>query len=497
LAIPRFLALAAAMLFAARPAAYGASAPGLVGAEAMVEQTKLRDEARHDETGRRSEFPVVEDLSPVVAVVEAGVTSTPASLLTLQRDVGNAAVGRLLERTRLLGGVSAGERGDEIDGGTRVFLRSADPNRTRLTSRKPTPTDQQGLLARDGTPDGSTPAPADGGQSPGASLVSDPAFESLVEAMEADGDEADTTWQSQVDDGVFSFFAPEVQAQYAADGTDCDKARGDFNLEWNKIVGGNGDPNELLAAYEIYSLRIRALQQANARVGALITIDFANYIKPVLAIALTFKTFDLAIKLEKRLKKLEEDLEEATHELHNVEKKLAANAAVSIVTLVLTPEAALAKLCLAGGGIVAHIVIDNNLGEPSVKGKVVFAVGDGGEFLELSEKGKEAIHKLKGIGGSKALGFAAMIVTGILDGMEIGKEMDLVNKIKTEIDETEKEFEGLMDGVIPLGSELEMIVNIMKALPDVVNAALAAGKDAATNYDAIKHEIQRVIQEGH
>src|SRR5579871_3281754 len=58
--------------------------------------------------------------------------------------------------------------------------------------------------------------PPDQGDPSGASLVNDPGFQKLIEEMEADGDEAEQTWKSQVNDGVFGFFAPEVHAQYVA-----------------------------------------------------------------------------------------------------------------------------------------------------------------------------------------------------------------------------------------------------------------------------------------
>ena len=56
-------------------------------------------------------------------------------------------------------------------------------------------------------------------------------------------------------------------ADYKADGTDCENARGTFNSEWNQIVFGRGDPKKLLAAYDIYSLRIRATCTAGGSIS--------------------------------------------------------------------------------------------------------------------------------------------------------------------------------------------------------------------------------------
>src|SRR5260221_4817430 len=125
----------------------------------------------------------------------------------------------------------------------------------------------------------------------GASLVNDSNFERLIEAMEADATEADAEWKSNLSNVLFTFFAPEVLAQYEADGTDCEIARGTFNSEWNQIVLGGGDPKKLLAAYDIYSLRIGALQRANERIQALIAIDFAKLLAPLLAWVMRVKKF--------------------------------------------------------------------------------------------------------------------------------------------------------------------------------------------------------------
>jgi hypothetical protein len=349
------------------------------------------------------------------------------------------------------------------------------------------------------TPDQTPPAhPSDTSDqsdqpAPGSSLVNDPQFEKLVEAMEADGDEADTEWKSQVNDGVFRFLAPEVHADYVADGTDCEKARGNFILEWNKIVLGKGDPKQFLVAYDLYSLKIGALQQANARVDALIAIDFAGMIAPLLQFVMKVKKFQLAQQFQKQLEKLLADLDKAETAVTKAEVKTALNIAVSVVTTILAPEATLAKVLLAGGGMAAHIVIDRSLGEGTVTGTVVFVAGDSGDFIELSEQGKEAIEKLKG--GSKTIGVAGAAITAVLDVNDVYEGKELVEKISVEIEDTRKSFDNLMAGVLPLLPDFIMLDKLIKSIPAVVNKAISAGNDAATNYNAIKQEIQKVIQE--
>ena len=84
-----------------------------------------------------------------------------------------------------------------------------------------------------------------------------------------------------------------------------------FNSEWNQIVFGRGDPKKVLAAYDIYSLRIGALQRANERIDALIAIDFAKLLAPLLEWVMRVKKFQLAQKFQRQLNRLIADLEAA------------------------------------------------------------------------------------------------------------------------------------------------------------------------------------------
>jgi len=328
----------------------------------------------------------------------------------------------------------------------------------------------------------------------GVSLVNDANFEHLIEAMEADAEEADSIWKSHLGDGVFTFLAPEVRRQYEADGTDCETARGAFNAEWNQLVLGRGDPKKLLAAYDIYSLRIGALQRANERLEALIAIDFAKLLGPLLAFVMRLKKFQLAQRFQLQLKQLLEQLSAAESAVTRAEVKTALNIAVTAITTIVAPEATLARLLLAGGGMVAHVVIDRSLGEGTVTGTVVFVAGDGGEFVELSKHGKEAIEKLKG--GSKSIGVAAGAITAALDIHEIYEGKELVERVEKKIEEVRKGYDELMAGVLPLLPEFIVLDKLIRSVPAIINKALAAGDSAAKNYDAIKREIQSALAEG-
>jgi hypothetical protein len=325
-------------------------------------------------------------------------------------------------------------------------------------------------------------------------LVNNKDFERLIEAMEEDGTEAHYKWTSNLSDVLWTFLEPKVLTDYKADGTDCEDAKGKFIDEWNEISWyRRGDLKKLLAAYDIYSLRIGALQRANERIDALIAINFAKLLGPFLNWVKRVKTFELAQWLQRRLERLIADLEAAESAVKKAEVKLVLNVAVTAITTALAPEATLTKLLIAGGGMAAHVVIDQSLGEGSVTGTVVFVAGDGGEFVELSKRGKEAIEKVKG--GSKSIGVAAGVVTAFLDAHDVFEGRDRVEEVKKEIEEVKKRYEELVAGVLPMTMEFDAINRMIQSVPDVLKKALAAGDAAAKNYDAIKREIEAVIRE--
>ena len=370
-------------------------------------------------------------------------------------------------------------------GGGQGYFESAEPVGTNL--------DSSSDLPHSFSPVGRNTVPQRNAKSDGASLVNNPDFKRLIEAMEADAEEADREWKSNLSNVLFTFLERKVLADYKADGTDCENARGTFNSEWNQIVLGRGDPKKLLAAYDIYSLRIGALQRANERVQALIAIDFAKLLGPFLEWVMRAKKFDLAQKFERQLRRLKEDLEAAEKAVKHAKVKLGLNIAVTAITTIVAPEATLVKLLVAGGGMAAHIVIDRSLGEPTVIGTVVFVAGDGGEFVELSKHGKEAIEKLKG--GSKSIGAAAGAITAALDIHEIYEGKEHVEKLNKEIEDVKKGYDELMAGVLPMIPEFTMLEKLIQSVPAVLKKALAAGDDAAKSYDATKREIQAVIRE--
>ncbi len=327
-----------------------------------------------------------------------------------------------------------------------------------------------------------------------ASLINNPTFEKLIEAMEADADDNDAKWKSQVGDGVFALMPPGVLTQYTADGTDCATARGNFNLEWNKIVGGGGDPAKLLAAYDIFSLRIGALEQSNARVEALIAINFVARFAPFVAFLFNVSKFSQQHRLTQLIADVTQQLQQAESKVTKTEIKAGLNVALSAITMIVAPEAVAAKLAVSLGSIALHIVIDQSLGDGTVTGTVVFVAGDGAELAETTKAGKEAVEAL-GKNGKKYLGTAAAAITLGLDIHEVYEGKELVEKIAKKLEELKTAYDNLMSGIYPLMSELGLLEALMQALKTELAQAMTKVNDSAKNYDAIKQEIEKAMKE--
>jgi len=110
------------------------------------------------------------------------------------------------------------------------------------------------------------------------------------------------------------------------------------------------DPKKLLAAYDIYSLRIGALQRANERIDALIAIDFAKLLAPFLGWVMRVKKFQLAEKFQRQLMRLIADLEATESAVTKAEVKTSLNIAVSAITTIVAPEATWQSCCSPAAG---------------------------------------------------------------------------------------------------------------------------------------------------
>jgi hypothetical protein len=186
------------------------------------------------------------------------------------------------------------------------------------------------------------------------------------------------------------------------------------------------------------------------------------------------------------------ELQKATAEVKDAEIKTALNGAVSVIILIFVPEATLYKVLAIG----AHIYIDCKWGEGTVKGKVVFVAGEGQEVVEgLSEPFKKAVENLGKV-GKRSFGIAGALLTAALDGKEVVEGFVKVKRLLEEIKSVEKAFDDLMAGLVPRVAEFIAQEKAVQQLDDAIAEAMARADNAATNYDAIKQEIQKATNKG-
>jgi len=355
-----------------------------------------------------------------------------------------------------------------------------------------------GLLGKPvAPPHGAAPGPTDGAQPSDnkPSPLKDPLFKALVEAMEADVAEAQKQWSSQINDSVFTLMDPALHAEYNSDWTDCDSSQKEFNAEWNKIVIGGGDPAKLLAVCDIFAKRVRALQVSNARIEALIDIDVGQRFAAIFTVLFNISKLAHAKRINTLIATLTDKLSKAQTAVTKAEVKAGLNALVSLVTLIVVPEEAVAKAAYSLGAIVVHIVIDHGLGEGSTAGTIVFVAGDGADVVALSEEGGKAVEKL-GEAGKKTFGGTAAVVTAILDVKEVYEGKEIVERILKDIETLHKAYDDLMAGVYPLVSELSMLEKGIAAIKTEMAAAMVRVNSAAKDYQQIKDEIAKAVQAG-
>ena len=303
-------------------------------------------------------------------------------------------------------------------------------------------------------------------------------------------------WKSQSNDTVFTYLAAEQKSAYAQDGSLCQQAKDEFVTAWNtisvkvfkKTVVEKSDVTRLLQAYDVFSLRIGALQRSNERIEALIEIGVDTVIGALIKLLRNWNKAQIIREFQARIVKFTKELEEANSEVTKTEVKAGLNALASILSTFVLPE----KLLVSLGMIGVHIIIDHALGEPSAAGTVVFVVGDSKEPVSaLSKEAEEFLNKSKYTG--KALGSAGLVVTGLLDLNEVWKGKEKVQKVMEDLAALEKRLDEIIQESADLPKQLAMLDAAVNSLQQQVAAAVTRGNDAAKNYDAIKAEIDKVL----
>ncbi len=311
-------------------------------------------------------------------------------------------------------------------------------------------------------------------------LVNSPAVQKYIAQIEADADDA-LAIAKTVLSGMSSYPSKFI-SEYKADESRLDKAWGDFNAEWNRVVFGKAKNSKaLIAAYSRFVIALTILEEQNVRFGAFVKAKFALFAASfiaffILVIKANAKRF---AKLKKDLIELQSLLKKAKREVTEAKAQLALNAALTVVTLCLGPAGWAARAGIAAASFTAHIVIDASLG-PS-KGSAVGTLNQAaGDVIGVPDK-------IKGPWG-KIGGAASGVLTLGLDVGEIGDAKKIVKRVQDKIRAVAREC-------VSLQGKVQADAKKLTGLRDKFKKALKTAESNAGKYKSKAGERKKLIKE--
>lgn len=315
-------------------------------------------------------------------------------------------------------------------------------------------------------------------------LVESDAFQKLAESTDDDADTAETTQDTLLAGVEIKGLGNAALADYKADGVAMDKARGEFNGEWNKAVGGNGDRARLLSTYERYVISLGALEAQNERFEALADARVTTIARAIAALLLAMLSNGRrkVVELEADLRKLADELKKAEKDVDDARLQRTLNVCMSAAALLLGPTTILARVLLAGSTITAQVTIDYALGPSRGSAEGVTATVIGGAA--------DGVDKLGQV-GKKFVSAAAAVVSFKFDSDEIGEAEDIVAKVKARLQKTIRLYAALMDLIEPLGKQAR---TLKAGLDKATTAARSADRRSAaarTEYEEMKKLLKQ------
>lgn len=269
-------------------------------------------------------------------------------------------------------------------------------------------------------------------------LVNSPIVQKYIEAIDTDAEAALDLAKSVTGSATAKLYSSSTLSAYKADATRLDNCWGDFNAAWNKVVFGRAkDSKEIIKTYSKYVLALEVLEQSNTKHEAMMSAGFALLVAALLDLLLRWiKGLKTRLKaLEKELKAIQALLKKAKKDVTGAKAQLALNVVVTGISFCLGPVGWGARIGVAVGGIVTHVVIDAALGpsQGSALGTVNTAAG---ESVELVDK--------LASGSKKMAGAAAAAVTLGMDLGEIGQAEKIVKDVQKRLKVAAAEYESLI-----------------------------------------------------
>ncbi len=269
-------------------------------------------------------------------------------------------------------------------------------------------------------------------------LVNSKVVQKYIANIDKDAQAAMDTVNANLKYSGLKYYSNKLVSDYKADESRLDKAWGNFNLAWNKVVFGKAkDSKELIKTYSKYVLALEILEQQNVKHSALVGANLAM-------IAAAFMKFAIAFfqEINKRCAQLEKDLaqlkalaEKAKREIKEAQVQVALNLIITGASMCLGPVGWTARIGVAVGGIAVHTIIDASLGPSS--GSALGTINTAsGETLGVAKKLSPGAQKL--------MGGVSAVITLKMDFDEVGQAEKILKEIQALSGRTLREYVFLM-----------------------------------------------------
>lgn len=261
-------------------------------------------------------------------------------------------------------------------------------------------------------------------------IIDNPVVQKYLEQMDDDAEDALDEMKAYLSE--MSDYPSHYISEYKGDGDALDKAWGDFNAEWNKVVFGKArDGKAAMAAYKRFVLTLCILEEQNVRFGAYVEADVAHFAAVFLLFMIEFTKHlrNRFKELHDDLKALEALLKKAKREVKEAEAQRAINIAITVVGLCIPAVGLGAGIGIAVATITVSTVVDASLGpgKPAVLGTLNTTAG---ATVGLPKQVKPKWAKFGGA--------AAGLYTLKLDSDEIGDAKKIVKAVQDKMRAAEK-----------------------------------------------------------
>ena len=313
-------------------------------------------------------------------------------------------------------------------------------------------------------------------------VTESPVVQKYIEQIDADAqaalDQADTNL------GGMGDFPSGSVAEYKSHRAALDKAWGDFNAEWNKVVFGKAkDGTAAMTAYRAYVIALTVLEEDNVVIGAFVEAKVAQFTAGFLALLIeVIKGIQRRFgELLKELQALETMLKKAKKDVKGAEAQRVINLAITAVSLCIPVVGLGAGIAIAATTFTVQMVVDASLGpgNPSAIGTINTAAGD---VIGLPKSIKPPFAKLGGA--------ASGLITLKLDNDEIADAKKIVQQIQAQMKSVQSSMKTLEPWVANSAIQLEKLHQAFEKALEQAQSKAKAYKSAEAQRLGLLKELE-------